>query len=139
MPLREFVDESGRAWLAWGTVPRSGANVRTRYAEGWLSFQSGDGQDRRRLIPVPKAWESASEDDLRAYLRSARPAETGASPEEMSHDVAQKREEEAAETLERDRGERTREGRGTVSRGVDRIREILSGIRIGRDREDDQA
>jgi hypothetical protein len=134
MPLREFVDEGGKAWLAWSTVPRSGANVRARYAEGWLSFQGGGGEDRRRLAPLPEGWEHASDDELRAYLRSARPTGAGASPSGTADDLAaQKREEEAAETAERKKAERTRGDPGAPGRGIDRIRAILRGIRIGRE------
>jgi hypothetical protein len=137
MPLREFVDESGVAWLAWSTVPRSGANVRAQYAGGWLTFQLGTGEDRRRLIPVPDAWEAASEDELRAYLRRARPMERVELLSGTAEAAAQRREEEAAETRERDRAEDSGEqpvAPSTDDRGaLHRIREILHGIRIGRE------
>ena len=136
MPLREFLDESGTTWLAWSTVPRSGANVRAAYADGWLSFQVGGGQDRRRLAPVPHGWEAASEDELRAYLGRARPPERSEAAGATAEAVAQKREEEAAETVERDRAERTGPAPGTVSvddGALERIKKILREIRIERD------
>lgn len=134
MPLREFVDEGGTTWLAWSTFPRSGANVRAAYAEGWLSFQVAGGQDRRRLVPVPQGWEAASEDELRAYLRRARPPERAESVS-AAEVVAQKREEEAAEAVERDRAERRRPEGGASTHGgaLERIKKILRDIRIDRD------
>jgi hypothetical protein len=133
MPLREFMDESGRTWLAWSTVPRSGANVRAAYAEGWLSFQVGGGQDRRRLVPVPQGWEAASEEELRAYLGRARPPERAESLSGTAEVVAQKREEEAAEAVERDRAVRTPPATGSIDGGaLERVRKILREIRIER-------
>jgi hypothetical protein len=42
---------------------------------GWLAFESQDGE-RRRLTPIPdvlKAWNGASEEELRAWCASAKP------------------------------------------------------------------
>ena len=136
MPLREFVDEGGATWLAWSTFPRSGANVRTAYADGWLSFQAGGGEDRRRLVPVPQGWEAASQDELRTCLHRARPLERAGSPSGTAEAVAQEREEEVAESAELGRAERTRpEPRASSIDGgaLERIRKILRGIRVKRD------
>lgn len=136
MPLREFVDEDGTVWLAWSTFPRSGANVRPAFADGWLSFQTGGGEDRRRLVPVPQGWEAASENELRAYLRRASPTERAESLSGTAQAMAQKREEAVAEILERDRAERIRADPRTPSSNggaLERIRRILRGIRVERD------
>lgn len=70
MALREFTDQQGRNWQVWATYPGSrGERVRQDLADGWLTFISG--KERRRLIRVPKEWDSASEDDLRAWLGRA--------------------------------------------------------------------
>jgi hypothetical protein len=124
MPLREFMDEGGTVWLAWSTVPRSGANVRAAYAEGWLSFQVGGGQ------------EAASEDELRAYLGRARPPERAEALSGTAEVVAEEREEQAAGALERDRAERLppKQRASSIDGGaLERIRKILRGIRVGRD------
>jgi hypothetical protein len=68
MPYREIPDDGG-AWVVFGTRPHSGANVRPRYAEGWLSFQRG--VERRRLAPIPDDWENASDIQLRVWLLDA--------------------------------------------------------------------
>ncbi len=68
MPYREFFDDGG-VWIVFGTQPRSGANVRPRYASGWLSFHRG--AERRRLSPIPPGWEAAGDDQLRLWLRSS--------------------------------------------------------------------
>ena len=68
MPYREIADDGG-VWIVFSTQPRSGANVRPRYACGWLSFHRGP--ERRRLSPIPSGWDSAGDDQLRLWLRSS--------------------------------------------------------------------
>jgi hypothetical protein len=68
MPYREIADDGGD-WIVFSTQPRSGANVRPRYAGGWLSFHRGT--QRRRLSPIPEGWEGASGEQLRLWLLSA--------------------------------------------------------------------
>jgi hypothetical protein len=68
MPYREIADEGG-AWIVFSTQPRSGANVRPRYADGWLSFHRGS--ERRRLSPIPEGWEGAGDDQMKAWLTDA--------------------------------------------------------------------
>jgi hypothetical protein len=65
------MDASGSLWQAWDTRPRSKAEVRARYAGGWLSFESGG--ERRRLHPIPDRWAEVGDDTLRAWLASAEP------------------------------------------------------------------
>lgn len=138
MPLREFADEGGTVWLAWSTLPRSGANVRPQYADGWLSFQIDGGDVRFRLSPVPPAWDAASEDELRAYLRRAVPLERAESPSGTAEVLAKQREEQVAEIVERDRAERNRRepGASPMDGGaLERIKKILRGIHVGRANE----
>ena len=91
MPLREFSENLGRNWNAWDTYPKGGGHiglgesrfstfvaemaklegrelrtVRSQYASGWLTFKRGS--ERRRLAPIPDAWETADEAALRIYL-----------------------------------------------------------------------
>lgn len=70
MPYRE-IQEDGGAWVVFSTHPHSGANVRPRYAEGWLSFHRG--VERRRLAPIPEGWENAADFQLRVWLLEAEP------------------------------------------------------------------
>lgn len=95
MTFREFVDPDGRSWEAWEvrpiaierrlnedrrTVPRFAQDRRSadlQFAlhgtlrEGWLTFQNGD--DRRRISPIPTGWTAASEAELIAMLAHAVP------------------------------------------------------------------
>ena len=73
MAYREFTDRTGVSWRAWDTRPHSAANVRARYAGGWLSFESA--RERRRLHPIPEAWADAPEHELWGWLAAAEPAE----------------------------------------------------------------
>jgi len=78
MAYREFTDRTGVSWRAWDTRPHSAANVRARYAGGWLSFESA--RERRRLHPVPAEWADAPEDELWEWLAAAEPVEPSADP-----------------------------------------------------------
>jgi hypothetical protein len=69
MATREFTDSNGVTWRVWSTVP-SGTSVRvTKYADGWLTFESGDSL--RRLTPLPSNWENASDERLELMCRAA--------------------------------------------------------------------
>jgi hypothetical protein len=98
MALREFIDESGRLWTVWDVRPelverrlrnagppvgmrerrihaRRRALIPSGMAQGWLAFESDDG-DRRRLAPipnVPRAWSEASDRELRVWCAMAQP------------------------------------------------------------------
>jgi hypothetical protein len=96
MAHRTFRDELGQAWEVWDVEPTvaeppSGAelpatettlsamerrkrrkprvSLPSNLRGGWLAFHSG-GQ-RRRLSPIPDAWESMSDAELVALLREA--------------------------------------------------------------------
>lgn len=123
-------------WLAWSTFPGSGANVRAVYADGWLSFQVGGGEERRRLFPVSQGWDAASEDELRTSLRRVRPPGRAESLGGTVEVVAQKRDEEVADSMESDRAERTRSTPGALLHEWQRppaVRKILREIRAAQD------
>jgi hypothetical protein len=75
MAVREFIDERGRAWRVWCILPESIHPV-TRaedyladcYQLGWLVFETTAGDEKRRLCPFPRDWQSAGEDALRSLL-----------------------------------------------------------------------
>lgn len=75
MALREFSDEHGSRWQVWSTYPTTAKNeerVREQLSSGWLTFLSG--KTRKRLVPVPSGWETATDDDLRAWLHDSEHA-----------------------------------------------------------------
>jgi hypothetical protein len=78
MPHRIFTDVRGVAWDVWDVVPRSAAGdahhagptaITGELARGWLAFQSPDA--RRRLAPIPFAWDEASDEQLRRWCTEA--------------------------------------------------------------------
>ena len=75
MALRSFTDSDGHAWRVWNVVPqyenRSEDLLTPGLAGGWLCFE--DDHEKRRLSPIPDAWESAAPDALEAYCRRAVP------------------------------------------------------------------
>lgn len=66
---RQFIDEAGRAWVAWNVTPdpRQGSSV----SPGWIVFETTDGQEKRRLLAFPEGWDEMPELDLHALLASA--------------------------------------------------------------------
>jgi hypothetical protein len=79
MALREFRDDAGREWRAWDITaeqlhPSTRAeNHMQGVLEGWLVFESTDGEAKARLYPIPPSWRTASHDDLRELLYRAEP------------------------------------------------------------------
>jgi hypothetical protein len=75
MAVREFLDEHGTAWRVWCILPESIHPV-TRaedyladcYQLGWLVFETTSGNQKRRLCPFPRDWESADEQSLCSLL-----------------------------------------------------------------------
>lgn len=54
----------------------SRTRIRTGFAQGWLAFESSDGE-RRRLAPIPdvaEGWSTATDDQLRTWCANASPA-----------------------------------------------------------------
>ena len=98
MALREYTDAAGVAWQVWHVVPTTRAILpalpgeRRKQAEGdfpaerrrggfaltpgmeggWLCFESA--AEKRRLAPVPEAWESCGDEELAGHLARAQPA-----------------------------------------------------------------
>lgn len=84
MAYREFVDDEGVFWRVWDTMPVGAVTLRSvspAYANGWLTFESA--AERRRLAPIPPAWEQASRDMIGRWCRQAprvpTPGSAGAS------------------------------------------------------------
>lgn len=118
MPFREFTDGEGVVWTVWSTFPRSGANVRPHFAQGWLSFQSS--AQRRRLAPVPPDWEAGDDDQLRALLLRAHDSRSGG-----AHDAG-------AAPAPADLAHVSETGpRRGIQGGLERIRQILRTIGVG--------
>jgi hypothetical protein len=76
--IREIVDGSGRPWRVWEVPPeqldrtRPGAYAGD-FEKGWLCFESGNGQERRRLPSYPANWRSLPVPKLLALLDEAKP------------------------------------------------------------------
>lgn len=96
MAYREFQDNQGTWWKVWDVTPdeqifrpRTPVSVRAQAREdrsthargevtpsrsrGWLAFQSSG--ESRRLSPIPAGWETASEENLAAFLIEASPVQ----------------------------------------------------------------
>ena len=72
------------------------------YLDGWLTFESLDGDAKCRLTPIPRGWEAASNDQLLEWLHAAAAvrgdrtsgphgrtaAEAIAAAEAVAHDAA---------------------------------------------------
>ena len=70
MAQREFTDSRGTHWLVWSTTPTPGSLLGDDMRHGWLTFES-DGE-RRRLAPIPRAWEDAAIERLELYCKAAQ-------------------------------------------------------------------
>jgi hypothetical protein len=78
MAVREFTDESGRAWAAWSVQPaeihpatKSEDYLSECYVIGWIVFETREGDEKRRLCPWPANWASLPDDALRELLKKA--------------------------------------------------------------------
>jgi hypothetical protein len=69
MALREFLDSYGMHWTVWSTIPGNRTMVPDNLRAGWLTFESGD--IRRRLAPIPRGWEQATDDRLHLFCSAA--------------------------------------------------------------------
>lgn len=73
MALRELTDSDGTEWQVYEVIPTSGARMLTPdIKEGWLTFECA--ARKVRVAPIPADWQSCSEEQLLAYLRSGAPA-----------------------------------------------------------------
>jgi hypothetical protein len=75
MPIRDFTDATGVSWQVWATTPMRG-DVRPQFASGWLAFESE--AERRRLAPIPRAWEEVGDGELCEFLAQATAVTRGA-------------------------------------------------------------
>ena len=94
--VREFHDDTGRAWRAWLVTPGAWRAGRTtdhlmgQYHEGWICFEAIDSSARRRLPCQRSIWGDLREDELGRLLqraisvperKSARPSSRPSEPE----------------------------------------------------------
>jgi hypothetical protein len=77
MSHRVVTDSSGAPWQIWAVRPTRRDGVRTlatEFQHGWLAFERlGGPGEKRRLAPIPDAWEDGAERDLLALLAAAVP------------------------------------------------------------------
>jgi hypothetical protein len=81
MAHRIFRDTHGGEWQVWAVIPtlsrreqgrrsaQVSASLPTELVQGWLAFLSES--ERRRIVPIPPAWETASDAELQALLERA--------------------------------------------------------------------
>jgi hypothetical protein len=75
--VREFTDNSGRAWRAWPVIPglsrasASGRSFLGNFQEGWICFEGIDSAARRRLPCRQTSWGSVTDDELQRLLAQA--------------------------------------------------------------------
>ena len=67
MVLRKFTDQAG---VEWAVRDHTSTNM-PGLLGGWLCFESAT--EKRRLLPIPRNWESASEERLNLLCRAATP------------------------------------------------------------------
>ena len=78
--VREFHDRDGREWRVWAVIPQgreakkgSLEQLRPEYQSGWLTFETTDESERRRLPSYPKDWVKRNDTSLQELLAVARP------------------------------------------------------------------
>lgn len=78
--VREFRDRGGREWRLWAVAPtgrqgRRGSleQLRPEYQGGWLTFETIDESERRRLPSYPDDWATLDIEGLEALLARATP------------------------------------------------------------------
>lgn len=67
MKLRVFRDPEGTEWRAWDCTSTNIPGL----LGGWLCFESAT--EKRRLLPIPRDWETAPEERLARLCRMATP------------------------------------------------------------------
>lgn len=90
--MREFRDERGVEWRAWAVTPLPGREARLtaqlgEFRDGWLAFETSDGNQRRRLREYPKDWAELSLDQLPALLATAQEVRSRRKAPESSRDA----------------------------------------------------
>jgi hypothetical protein len=76
MAVKEFRDSGGRGWRAWDVRLedlREPARYELpgEYQDGWLAFESSDGEVRKRLAIYPEDWATLAVPELEALIRKA--------------------------------------------------------------------
>lgn len=96
MALRDFTDSNGNRWRVWNVSPhlplQGEADAPEDYAPsdgdradalhlqhrlvpglegGWLCFEADE--EKRRLNPIPEAWDQLEDPDLQRLLEQAAP------------------------------------------------------------------
>lgn len=75
--VREFVDDTGRAWRAWPVIPGlSRASARGRgflgdFQDGWICFEGLSSTARRRLPYRQPNWANITDEELQRLLARA--------------------------------------------------------------------
>ena len=75
--VREFKDNTGRAWRAWPVIPghsrasASGRSFLGNFQDGWICFEGMDCTTRRRLPQRQPGWASVTDDELQRLLGQA--------------------------------------------------------------------
>jgi hypothetical protein len=75
--VREFVDDTGRAWRAWPVIPGlSRASARGRgflgdFQDGWICFEGLNTTARRRLPSRQPNWINITDEELQRLLAQA--------------------------------------------------------------------
>ena len=103
MAIREFVDEQGTSWRVWCILPEAIHPV-TRaedylvdcYQLGWLVFETTAGNEKRRLCPFPRDWETVNESALRSLLAESEPVRSRRTSRETMTDPKASRSKAAA-------------------------------------------
>ena len=83
MAARTFVAPDGTSWQAWDVIPGQHANwpeqarrtLPAALGGGWLCFASAT--EKRRLYPIPAAWDAASDLQLWAHCLDASVVQRG--------------------------------------------------------------
>lgn len=77
MALREFEAKDGRKWRVWDVTPEKmhpgtrSEDYLSDWIEGWLVFESVDGDSKCRLTPIPSGWDALDASGLERLLRRA--------------------------------------------------------------------
>jgi hypothetical protein len=75
--VREFRDREGRSWRVWQVRPGSAGRAANperylgEYVNGWLAFETMEGDARKRLPRFPAAWLGMSDAELELLLPQA--------------------------------------------------------------------
>lgn len=75
--VREFVDDTGRAWRAWPVIPGlSRTSTRGRgflgnFQDGWICFEGLNTTARRRLPRRQPNWTTITDEELQRLLAQA--------------------------------------------------------------------